>query len=458
MGDGDSSPDSSGLWRRSWFWLAVAAIHLTLLALYYLPTPKPPLGDETMYLRAAQVVLESGRSELGSLWPPGYAWFLAPLVALGNGSLWAVQLVQTVLLLAAAWLLALLLERGLGDPRARSFAVLFTIAYPPLIGFAHYLWPEVLHLTAMLAALAVLLLGPPAISTAVAGGLLIALCLQSKVLLTILLPLLIAGLWRYWPAALRLRLLIVLSLTIALGILPTVTAQFRDFGRPMLASSGWFNAWVGLNDVSRGEFRHPVVAEEYPRYLRSARSAQARDLLARDKVVALIREQGVVATLGERLRIQYFRLLSRDSFLTLQLAGGAIWQRGDGYRAGANAAGHAVRWLAYLMWGSLLLLTAWGSVTFPYRRRPVGWWVLAFVLCQLGLFIVLHVKSRYRVQMLPGLIFFAAYAASWWRARLGESRRGSLSTSSVPVLSRVRLACAALLALALLVIAFAPVS
>ena len=399
-------------------WLAaVVAVHLVLLVLFHVPEAKPALGDERMYLRAAAAVAAEGSSGLGSFWPPAYAWFLAPLVALGRGSVWPVQVAQTALLVVAAWLLRELVWRALEDLWAANLTALLVVGYPPLVAFAHFLWPEVLHLTLMLAALVVLVRWGPGLPAAVAGGALLALCLQTKLVVLPLLPPLGIGLWWLWPPRRRLPALLALAATCAFGILPTLVAQQRDFGRAMLANSARFDVWVGLNEVSREEFRESVLVEEYARYLQSARSTERREGIVYDKIVQMLRERGPWSSLRRQLGIQYFRLFGRDSFLTGQLEGGAVWQRGDGYRAGDSIAARVIRWLSYALWAAILAMVAWGVAIFPYRGRTSGWWVLAFLLIQCGLFLVLHVKSRYRIQMLPGLFFFAAYGVGWWRNR-----------------------------------------
>ena len=110
--------------RHAWWWLAAAAVHVVLLALYHWPAAKAPLGDERMYLRAAVAVAETGHSELASLWPPAYAWFLAPLVAAGGGAVWVVQLAQTALLGVAAYFVRRLVYRELDDAWAANLAAL----------------------------------------------------------------------------------------------------------------------------------------------------------------------------------------------------------------------------------------------------------------------------------------------------------------------------------------------
>jgi hypothetical protein len=432
-------------WRLLWLAAAVA-VHLSLLRLHYFPESKPFLGDEGMYLQAAHAVLEQGRSQLGSFWPPLYAWFLAPLVGASGGALWLVQLVQTALLVLCAWLLRELIELALDDHWAADLSALFVLSYPPLVAYAHYLWPEVLHLSLMLGAAWMLLRFGPRPAAVIGGGGLLALALQSKVLLLPFLPMLALGLWRRWPGGRRFTALLLLTATVGLGVLPTLLAQRRDFGRWMLADSGAFNLWVGLNEASRGEFVDSVVAEEYLRYQRSARTSGARSRIAWEKIAQLIEERGWARTLRRQLGRQYQRLFDHESFLTRQLVGGEVWLRGEGYRAGDSKAGYALRWMSFGSWAILLAAAAWGIVFFPYRQRGAGGWVLGFLLLHCALFLALHVKTRYRIQMLPALVFFAVYAGAWWRLRT--------ATADAPRLEPARTAAGMALAGVLLYLAF----
>ena len=53
------------------------------------------------------------------------------------------------------------------------------------------------------------------------------------------------------------------------------------------------------------------------------------------------------------------------------------------------------------------------------RRHHWLWLVLGFVAYNLAIFLLLHVKSRYRVQFLPFLFLYAAVALQWTLQRLG---------------------------------------
>jgi hypothetical protein len=79
-----------------------------------------------------------------------------------------------------------------------------------------------------------------------------------------------------------------------------------------------------------------------------------------------------------------------------------------------------VRWLSY-GWYAVLLVLAVGAMAL-FAPGP-GWLriALAFVAFNLAIFLVLHVKSRYRIQLLPAFFLCAGLAADhWWRWWQGE--------------------------------------
>ncbi len=413
------APPSNGSGPSRWvFWGAALAVQALLLLVYYVPEAKRPLGDEKLYLRAVESIGTSGTSGLDSLWPPLYAWFLRPWLVVADGAPWAVQGVQIALWLATAWMIGLLTSRWTGRSRAGDLAALLAVVHLPLAAFAHYLWPEVLHLFLMLAAICCF---DEAVRRRravwmVAAGLLLALCLHTKALLTPFVPLLILGSALLSPRGARGRTTTALLLGLALGLAPSLATGSQPGAR-----SGWFNLWLGLNDSSRHEFVDSIAEEEYRRYLDSARSSEARERLLREKVLDKVAADGVGTVLVRQLGRQYYRLFDKDSFLTIQLPGGRATSGGQGYPATPSWLAGAVRWLCYVGWAVLLAAFALGVALFSFQRYPAGRWVLVFMLGQLALFLLLHVKTRYRLQMLPAMFFFAAYALDRCARRRGEA-------------------------------------
>jgi hypothetical protein len=206
-----------------------------------------------------------------------------------------------------------------------------------------------------------------------------------------------------------------------------------------LANSGWFNLWVGLNDVSRKDNRQEIVLDELATFERSAPGLVERNRIVREKTLALLRERGIVSVLKAQLGRQYFRLLDRDSFLTDQLPGGATWPEGRGYRSPPAPLVALLRALSYALHALVLAGAAAGIVLLTPRAPRALQLALAFLAYNAALFLLLHVKTRYRVQLLPFLYVFAAWLASEWR--------GGRLFAGPPLARKVGAALAAALAL-----------
>jgi 4-amino-4-deoxy-L-arabinose transferase-like glycosyltransferase len=403
---------------RRFAWLlalaVVLTVHATLLWIYYEPAPKLLWGDEEMYWRLAQQALREGRFEIDPLWPPLYPAFVAALLALGGGSLLWVQLAQTLLLVAAALLLRDLWRRWIGPGPLGDVLALVFLAYPPLVAYAHFLWPEVLHLFLLLGALWILSARRTRPTWMPVLGVVLGLALLTKSLLgpflpALLLPVALEG--RARDRALRLGLVLMFA---ALTIAPTVFSNWKRLGVPMIADSARFNLWVGLNDTSRKNFVDLVVGREFNVYQESAPDLTTRNEILAGKIRAFARERGVFGVLRGQLGRQYFRLFDRDSFLTDQLPGGVLAATGQGYQQTPLGVARVLRGSSYALYAALLVGAAVGVLTCPPRGRRWMWWMLAFLAYNLGLFLFLHVKTRYRVQFLPFLFFYALLAVQQW--------------------------------------------
>ena len=146
------------------------AVHGILLWIYWIPEPKQLLGDEAMYWQVALRAAQGGAVELPLLWPPLQAHLLAWLVRTFGESLLAVQIVQTALLVAAALLARDAWLRLTGLRAAADLLGLWMLAYPPLVAFAHHLWPEVLHLALASGAVWILVARRESVLWAVGAG------------------------------------------------------------------------------------------------------------------------------------------------------------------------------------------------------------------------------------------------------------------------------------------------
>ena len=127
----------------------------------------------------------------------------------------------------------------------------------------------------------------------------------------------------------------------------------------------------------------------------------------------LVRERGLGSLLRAQLGRQYFRLFDKDSFVTDQLPGGAIGAQGYGYRGTPAALAALIRGWSYLLYAAVLAAAALGFAVDPPRGRPWRWVLVTFLVFNLAAFLLLHVKTRYRLAFLPVLDLHAGAFAAW---------------------------------------------
>jgi hypothetical protein len=446
----------------------LAALFLALFAVsqgllwyaYYAHGAKPLIGDEQHYQATALSILAGGRWMQGSIWPPLQPLLLAATYRVFGVHLLAAQLLQGLLFVGCGWLLRDLWRQLGGGVRAADAAAALFLLCPGIAAYAQWLWPEIVHLALLLAALC-LLARPPTPARGFAAGACVGLAILAKSLL--------AGFWPVFLLAFvrgqRPRLAWAAALAFAGGLaLPTAPALlegWRQHGQPMIADSSAYNLWIGLTDRWRSDYIGDMGGRTLPEFLASGATPAARNAVYLDRARALVEQQGWLATLAAQLGRQYFRLFSAKTPLVSQLPGPAC--------AGHLSVYRAPPWLARLLTlgNDLALALVLAAAAFGiacWRRRPGRLMAIIalFFAYQLALFLVLHVKARFLLPMLPFLCGFAGSFLAAWRPRAteggpesGGSPRGSGAVGSPLRLSPAGLACGALLAALLLVLAFA---
>lgn len=421
--------------RRPWWpWVAALAglwvvlVHSTLWWFGSHPVPRAFWGDETTYLNAAQRLLAGDPGWWPeALWPPLYPQFLAGLEWLGSGSTGVIIAVQTCLLGLVALLLHDLTRRWTSSRAASLTVAVWVLGYPPLAAFSHYLWPEILHLFFFVALLWVLAVRADRLLWCALGGVALGLAVLSKSLLLFFAPvLLLVALWGGRPVK-ALGTAAVVIVFAAATVTPTAIANQRRIGRLGIANSATFNLWVGLKDIGRDSFRHDVVWPEFQRWVASADNPVERDRILRSRIRDLVRQQGLAAVLKGQLSKQYFRLFDASCYLTNQLPGGAAQrQSGVGYIGAGSRSSRAV---AAVTVGSILLLFVLAPAGLMFGGCRGNRWIrimVIFIAYNLLLLFWLHVKTRYRVQMLPaaflGVGCFVAWLEAGCRPRPSPSR------------------------------------
>lgn len=427
-------------WRRYATAAALLAIafavgvHALLFWIEQWPEPRQLSGDEITYVQAGLRVRAGEPAGLEPLWPPLYPYFLALFLGPG-GDRRGVEVVQVLLLAGAACLVGDLWRRLVPAPAMAPVLAAAVWGVPALAAFAHYLWPEVLHLVFVVAALWILAARRQSTLWAAAYGVLLALATLTKLLLAPLLPALLI------PLALapgrRVLRAVVAAAGIVLVLAPVAVSNRRTHGVAVVADSSRFNLWVGLNDRARTSFGDSVIEREFPAYLESAPTFRQRQQILDRKIRDFVRSAGWVRILRQQLGRQYFRLFDKDNFLIEQLPGGRLAQRGAGYRRPPPAAASALRIASHATYAALLAAAGFGLAWAP----PRGWHLygVSLLAYAAGLFLLVHVKSRYLAAFLPLLLFYALFAVVAWRepAAAGPLRRrrlGSLLGGALAVL------------------------
>ena len=395
---------------------AAVAVHASLWSIGDVPESRTLWGDERMYWKGA-IRLHAGEDwHPEPLWPPFYPRFLATVLAISD-SFTAVRAAQTLMLVIVAFLVRDLTRHLSRSRFAGDVACALALTYPPLAAFAHYLWPEVLHLSLFVGAFWILVRRPRGLWPLAAGAL-IGLALLTKSLLGAFLLVLPLPLALEGPIRRRAVRILLVTAAICAVVAPVAISNRQRATGVVIANSLAFNLWVGLNDRSKKNFVDPVVQEQWRAYRDSAPTYLERNAILWAKIRALVRERGV-AILPRQLGRQYFRLFDKDSFLTDMLPGGDIAALGSGYRDTRSPIAFGLRATSYLMYAAILAGTAAGMVVCaPHRRR----WLLitlVFIGYNLAIFLLLHVKSRYRVPILPFLFLYSGIAAAWAAHRLG---------------------------------------
>jgi hypothetical protein len=448
-------PSSTASARRAW-WLAALAVavlslHGLLLFIEHVPATRRLWGDEGMYADLAERAARGAPAEIELLWPPLYPRLLAWAARLGplsgeglapgaaRPARLAVALGQFALLLGAAWALHVFSARVTGSRPLADLAAALLLLDPQRAAFTYYLWPELPHLAAWLGALALLATAPaePRARTlrVVLAGVLLGLAVLLKSLLTPFLPVVaLAWVLARPPAAaprprtdtwLALAQAMLMLATAGVVVTPTLIANGVRTGTWVVADSLRFNMWVGLNERSSRNLVGEIVGDEFARWHASADTFAGRERVLDAKLRALVHARGGLALLRAQLGRQYRRLFAEPSFLSDQFPGQPIALQGYGYVAPPTWATTLLRQWQRLHYALLLVAACWGAallwVRLGAQAGPARAWlatVTLFLAYNLALFLLLHVKTRYRVQFLPVLDLYAgtALAGQWSRS------------------------------------------
>lgn len=418
--------------------LAVFALQQAVLAVLYAGGGgKALLGDEVTYLAWARAIAGIGPPVVDiGWWPPLQAWLLAGSLSAFGDTLLPLQVLQTGLLIGTAAFLRAIWRVCDGRVRAANLAAALFLLNPSNMAYAHWLWPEPVHLFLLFAALYLVLRKREALAGAALGGALVAKSLLSL----------------FWPAfalllirGRRVRGALALVLGVAVVTAVPLWDGWQRTGKPMIADSSAFNLVGGLRDTWRSDYVDDSVARLAGDYVSSAATPVERNAIYLDLAEAIVREQGWLATLQVQMGRQYFRLFSAKTTLLSQLPGPACAGHTGSYRAVPALLAQTLTAMSDTLHLVSLVGFAAGLAFWRRWREPLVLWSALFFGYQLALYLLLHVKARFLLPMMPLICAFAASAIA--------SLNRPDTTAAVRLQGGARGCIAAALALLLLMLA-----
>lgn len=412
-------------------------LHLGLALLegpLWAPSERPLSGDEKRYVEVATAWAAGESAELDPLWPPGYPAMIAVILRSGGTLSWIVGLQIAALCVAGLALGRIALEVG-ASPAVAALAAAFLVVDPEVAVFARLYRPEALHLALLCGALALAIRATRAGENGgrplhlVLLGVLLGLAIALKSLLLPLAPLFVLAVlllprapgepspvaWRFRPRWIR-GLLVALPLVAVLS--PVLLFEHAWNGAWTLGGSARFNLWVGLTDRSPRSLAEDRTWEEYLRYRAGGANFAERQSAITQRLRDLVRASGLPAVVAGQFPRQYYRLFDRESYFSAALPpGGSRFLAGEGYRDAPPLLARLAGAAEVGIYAVLLLLAPFGLVRLVRERRPGVSWIGLLLAYQLALFWFVHVKSRYRLTLLPLLALGAAWTIETVRRR-----------------------------------------
>jgi len=221
--------------------------------------------DEVNYLDYGTHLLAHGRLP-GAFRPPGYPSLIAAAQAIGGLGPTPVRIAQSLISMAAGFVLFHWLRGHVGRVGATLSTALWCL-HPVLIGFTHLLWTETTFLSLLIFFLATALpAGAMSIRRTALAGVLYGIAALTRSVLTPffwLAPLFVVVLPSTWALRQRPQLRVLVFLCgFGLTLAPWVAHNLEVEGRPIFTeTTNGYNLWKGNTD-----WEHPFATEapQYP--------------------------------------------------------------------------------------------------------------------------------------------------------------------------------------------------
>ena len=403
--------------------LAVGLIvNFGILLVYYTPLPKQLIGDEYHYFNYGLMFVSGQRVPYNLIWPPLYGEFIGLVFSVFGVRRIYIQIIQIGLWLASGILFSQIVKRLTSSHIMTYTSFALFLLCPELIAFSHYLWPEIMHLFMWILGLWLLICYPQRRIAAIIAGIVFGLALLTKSLLMPFIPVVVLFVLIIKRSTLSVKIrssnATLLVVMILLIILPVMVNNLITKGAFIIADSSIFNIWVGLNDSERTDHNaNEIVLQELSEYMSSNLNYKMKNLKYIKKIVEKVEQQGLFGTFFNQIGKQYFRLFDIQTFFTTQLPGGGR----QAYTTKSQGLIKLLKLYSYIIYGFILVAGAAGICFLQVRY--VNWFhfFALFIIYNLGLFLFLHVKTRYTIQFLPMLIFFASVTSYWLISRIRKT-------------------------------------
>ncbi|MEO8274986.1 MAG: hypothetical protein ABI639_02135 [Thermoanaerobaculia bacterium] len=427
-------------------------------------------GDEKRYIAVARSWSAGEPVELDPLWPPGYPVFLSSVFAAAGeaGALFWIMSLQAAAILAAGMALAGIARMAGASEGIAALAGAILVVDPQVASFSRLFWPEAIHLALLLSALGLVIAlnagrfdRPNAAQPSgflrsrlpwIALGLLLGCAIATKSLLLPFIPLLLLILLAVDGRKLGVRERLARATCLLLPLLavlaPVSRFEHARSGSWSPGGSARFNLWVGLTDVSPRSLRDDRAFAEYLKYRDGGATFAERQRAITLRLRELVAERGWPAILAGQFPRQYQRLFDRESYFSAMLPpDGSRVVAGEGFAQAPPALARLLGGFETGLYATVLFLAPLGLWRMLRTRRTGARWIAGLLAGQLVLFYFLHVKSRYRLTLMPLLIL----GAVWTVAELCRGR-----DAGTPPPAGLEIGLSASFGALLLYLAFAP--
>lgn len=389
-------------------YLIVAAsliLEAVLFYLYYFPETKLLAGDEVRYWAQAKAIAKGGEWHTHLFWPPMQSLLLAGFIKVFGETLIPIQVFQYLLILATAWIVRDLTYQAIKCRESAQVGFFVVLTLPSWLVYSQFIWPEAVHVFLFSVTLWVNYCRKTNLRWLLISGFCIGLALLFKSFLLLFVPFL------FWPSLQEmyknqmvkqgLFSIATQVFVMMLVISPVMIQSKKLYNTWMVSDSSSFNLHVGLLDSSRSNFRQSKAGLLYQQYMDSADTYEEREAIVKEKITQIFEEKGFSGIVVGQLKKQYFRLFDYGSFLSYQFAG-------DGKAGQLSRFSHKkTDWIPRLLLGfdrilyTICLITVFFILFFKSKNSSFNQQLLLFVLYTLGLFLFLHIKTRFRIPWVP---------------------------------------------------------